>query len=237
MESHHNKPERTTDGGCGSYSGAANACIYPKIIVRIVKAASKKPERLIFKTTTLVSFCCFLVLSCQCWYNRRTDYWSEMLFLINNVFHSRAATLRSPFHSVRNSVLRWRSGVMKDNADNWSFVWRTSSPKYHSGKVSSQLLMLRHPPLGDLVFSSRDVLSVFTKPSASRKASITWFRCSIFSFSCTSLIYLSTAFTGWLSRDTVEWKFVTVRCTNHQITLLEILCFLLHFDHTCHMHR
>lgn len=108
---------------------------------------------------------------------------------------------KPPSNTVRTSVLWWRSGVMKDNADNWSFVWRTSSPKYHSGKVSSQLLMLRHPPLGDLVFPSRDVLTAFAKTSASRKPSLRCFRCSTLGFPATSLLYLSTvstaSFSGW----------------------------------------
>lgn len=102
-------------------------------------------------------------------------------------------------HTVRTSVLWWRSGVMKDNADNWSFVWRTLSPKYHSGKVSSQLLMLSHPPSGDLVFPSRDVLTAFAKTSASRKPSPRCFRRSTLGFPATSLLYSSTVSTASLS--------------------------------------
>lgn len=111
-------------------------------------------------------------------------------------------------HTVRTSVLWWRSGVMKDNADNWSFVWRTSSPKYHSGKVSSQLLMLRHPPLGDLVFPSRDVLTAFAKTSASRKPSLRCFRRSTLGFPATSLLYSSTVSTASLSGENICAKLL-----------------------------
>lgn len=179
-------------------------CVFlPKFVVKIVSVAHNKRSLIVWKIwyfslDLLVLF--HFVVSWLCWYNCWAYYWSETLFLINNVFCRKAAMLRSP------SVLWWRSGVMKDNADNWSFVWRTSSPKYHSGKVSSQLLVLSHPPLGDLVFSSRDVLSVFTKPSASRKPSLKCFRCSFFSFSFTSLIYLSRNLSRWLSQDTSDWK-------------------------------
>lgn len=134
-----------------------------------------------------------------------THYWSETIFPDKTIklclSFAKRRRWEASVHTVRTSVLWWRSGVMKDNADNWSFVWRTSSPKYHSGKVSSQLLMLRHPPLGDLVFPSRDVLTAFAKTSASRKPSLRCFRRSTLGFPATSLLYSSTVSTASLSGE------------------------------------
>lgn len=155
----------------------------------------------------LLGFFYILVPWPQYWYHdvtgSWTHYWSESLFPDKTIklclSFAKRQCWEASLHTVRTSVLSvlwWRSGVMKDNADNWSFVWRTSSPKYHSGKVSSQLLMLRHPPLGDLVFPSRDVLTAFAKTSASREPSLRCFRCSTLGFPATSLLYLSTVSTA-----------------------------------------
>lgn len=91
------------------------------------------------------------------------------------------------------------------------------------GKCPLSSLMLRHPPLGDLVFSSQDVLSVFTKTSASIKPSLECFRCSMLGCPTTSLLHLSTVVTGSVSGGNVDfqlWLFNN-KSPDHQVGNIE----------------